>query len=66
MRCQVERGEKMNNLTHDIEMLKKEIWFLKNTTIKNLLEEVASLTGGNIDSTLLGRIKDLETKTIAF
>ena len=56
----------MNNLMHDIEMLKKEIWFLKNTTIKNLLEEVAGLTGGNIDSTLIGRIKDLEAKMISF
>jgi muramoyltetrapeptide carboxypeptidase LdcA involved in peptidoglycan recycling len=50
----------MNTFMHDIEELKKEIWFLKNKTIKNLIEEVALLTGGQLDSTLMGRITTLE------
>lgn len=43
-----------------LEELKKEVWFLKNKTIKQLLEEVALLTGGQLDSTFTQRITTLE------
>ena len=50
----------MNNFLQEFETLKKEVWFLKNKTIKDLTEEVAMLTGGEVDSTLTGKINSLE------
>ncbi|MBE5746254.1 MAG: hypothetical protein E7359_03085 [Clostridiales bacterium] len=52
----------MKMFLHELEELKKEVWFLKNKTIKELLEEVALLTGGQLDSTVIGRIVTLEDK----
>lgn len=49
----------MNSYIHDIEILKKEVWFLKNK-IKLLVEEISGITGGTIEQTLLERLTALE------
>ena len=49
----------MNNYIHDIEVLKKEVWFLKGK-IKLLAEEISGITGGTIEQTLLERLTTLE------
>lgn len=53
----------MNNFIQELETLKKEVWFLKNKTIKKIIEELSSIGGGGVDSTLTERIKNLESAT---
>ena len=56
------RGEKiMNTFIHDIESLKKEVWFIKNNSIKNILAELALLSGGDQDNTFAQRVATLES-----
>lgn len=50
----------MINVKGDIELLKKDVWYLKNKAIPQLKEDMASIGGGSVDTTINSRVEALE------